>query len=598
MSALITPGSTALGASAGTETSAAQPAASAPDWVPGLSPLGGTPPASAAGASAAAHVSAWSVRAPRSASHTASARLSAPLVGAAHASAWSVRIGAGAAHDAPWRLHPDPLSIAHAAPWRAMPPARACHAAPFGMLARISAAHAAVSGGMQPVRAAHLAPSSGLARRSAAHAAVSGGMQPVRAAHLAPSSGLARRSAAHAAVAGGMQPARAAHRADWRCLAAIAAAHRAPASLRAQNWTSAAHRAPASMPDAEVEILLGPNTLIHAAGTMPVGEATALSLDSGSAVWIAEIELLRAEDYARVRIGDALELVFWGEPIALVCDGRRLSRGEGAPGYVLSAVSPAALLGSSWSAPRVLGQAGMARAAVESLLGQAVDWRLPDWGLPSAAVGLEGTPLELARQIVGAVGGLLESAPDGSLSARPAYPVSPPDWGRAPVTDTLTERHLLSATDRSAAAEAINRVVITSGDIATDHIEIETERDPEDAHHVTVRAYPWPWRPVELVHTGDAATQIGPRAERETEHDELIEILAGQASARYPVHRIDSARYQYADLGALRTDGAALTTASPEYSLLAMRYRARCWEWSVTNARDETIQFLAMECHP
>jgi hypothetical protein len=238
----------------------------------------------------------------------------------------------------------------------------------------------------------------------------------------------------------------------------------------------------------------------------------------------------------------------------------------------------------------------MARAVVEDLLGQGIDWRLVDWRLPDDAVSLEGTPLELARTLVGAVGGLLESAPDGSLIARPAYPVSPPQWAGASAV-TLTDRDRFSHRESAEAVDRRNRYVITSGSAgaAADQIQIASEPVEGDPHAYRVRAYPYPWRPVTLGHTGDSATQIGARAELTIEHRELIEITGGSGSVQYPVDSLISAQYQHQSDGAVRADGTAITTAGGGYALVWITYRTRAWSWTVTNARDETIQFLAIE---
>jgi hypothetical protein len=111
----------------------------------------------------------------------------------------------------------------------------------------------------------------------------------------------------------------------------------------------------------------------------------------------------------------------------------------------------------------------------------------------------------------------------------------------------------------------------------------------------TVRAYPLPWREITLAHTGDAAVQIGTRAQVEQPQEETLEIIAGSATAAYPVTLLDTAVYRYVDLGAVVVEGTAVTTAEPAYSLLDLTYRSRAWQWRVEHPRVESIQFLALE---
>lgn len=167
-------------------------------------------------------------------------------------------------------------------------------------------------------------------------------------------------------------------------------------------------------------------SLLHAGEALALVGTTQISADDGSALWSGDVELAAAEDYARVALGDAVTLQAYGTDYALVVIGKRRARGL-PPSYTLTCQSPAALLDAPWAAPVALAPVERARTVVERLLLQPVDWQLVDWALPAAAAAEEGTPLALARRICAAAGGRLESRPDGSLRARAAYPVSPPD---------------------------------------------------------------------------------------------------------------------------------------------------------------------------
>lgn len=452
----------------------------------------------------------------------------------------------------------------------------------------------AEGGGTTPVAARHVV--LWTAALTVRHIATFGAMSVVSARHVVLSGSRGGMAARHVVAFGAVVPVAARHAVAWARYHDVAARHAATWAVLNHNPVAARREVAWALQDAAVQISDEPTYLEAGLMRLALGEGTVLSADEGSPYWLATLELIEAEDYARVQIGDALTLTFWGEPIALLCDGRRKTlSGEGAPRYWLSARSPVAALGPNWAVPQPLGETGLARAVIERLLDQAVTWQLPDWQLPASAADLEAVPLELARQIVGAAGGLLESRRDGTLRARPAYPVSVPNYAQAPAA-VLTARDLLAHEDRAQAADLVNRLTITSStEIDGDAVQIEAEQDEDDPHAHTVRAYPVPWRPVTLVHTGDGATTIGPRNEITRELEELVEIRAGAGSVPYPVDAVLSADYQHADLGAVHAEARALTTQSPEYSQVALTYRTRAWQWRVTNARTETIQFLAME---
>lgn len=435
------------------------------------------------------------------------------------------------------------------------------------------------------IRARHVARAASLVFVAARHVADRGSMLWVRSHHAAPWAAAVQVSGRHVAV----------------CSAYVSAIARHHASARLSSTTpwSIRHVAGWSAPDTSVQILDEPNHLIHQGRIYPIGDATQISIDEGSPVWIASIDLISEGDYSRVAVGDAVTLVIWGQSVALVCDGRRLVRSEdGPPQYILSGISPVALLAEPWAQSVTIESVAMGSETVDRILDQSVTWGLVDWMLPESATALSGAPLDLARQIAGAVSGVIESNPDGSLVARSLYPVSIPDYADAVPVATLTDRDLLGHSDHADVSARINRLIVTSGETggtASGSIQLDVVADDDDPHAYTIRAYPWPWSDVDLVHTGDAATSIGDRAEVWISQAEQNEILAGSATTRYPVSQVDSTAYQYVNLGRVTVDGRTLTTAVADYSLLNISYQARAWEWRVTNARTETIQFLAMQ---
>ena len=154
-----------------------------------------------------------------------------------------------------------------------------------------------------------------------------------------------------------------------------------------------------------------------------------LSCDEDSPVWMAQISLAELDDFASISIGDALTLTLGLETFALIVDGKTLSRESVADQQCeLSAMSPLALLDAPFAgALRYYQPAAIAaQATVETLIGPVI-WRLPNWLIPAGRLMLEGvTPLAAARNIVAAVGGIVESNPDGSVVCRRRHPVSIP----------------------------------------------------------------------------------------------------------------------------------------------------------------------------
>lgn len=386
------------------------------------------------------------------------------------------------------------------------------------------------------------------------------------------------------------------HTADWAQLADVSARHLADWAQLDYTRASARHVAATSMHGADFRFVSGSVYAAHKGRELALVGELEVSHDDGAALWACDLSLARAEDYARVALGDPLTLHAYGSEYQLVVISRQLTRGM-PPAFSLSCLSPAALLDAPWAESVRVAERGKAHETVEALLGAPIIWDMVDWDLTGDAASMDGTPLQLGRAIVAAAGGRLESLPDGSLKARAAWPVSVPAWPAAVPIATLTEADILAHTDSAEVLEVVDRLVITSGsEQASGSVQIEAALHEDDPQVATVRAWPWPWRPIELVHTGDEQTQVTARQQAQTEHDELVQVLGGAGNTRYPVHTVLDASWQYADRGDWSADGARISTASAAANgLLKVRYKALCWEWEVADPRVGEVLFLALE---
>jgi hypothetical protein len=325
-----------------------------------------------------------------------------------------------------------------------------------------------------------------------------------------------------------------------------------------------------------------------------------LSCDEESPVWIATVEIAELADFADIAIGDALTLVLGQEVFVLVADGKTLSReSQASQRCEVAAISPLALLDAPFAGTIRFyrPEAESAREAVEDLIGP-VDWQLPDWIIPAGRLLMEGvTPLAAARSIVAAIGGIVESAPDGSVVCRRRHPVRVPDYGRAAVAHQFFDADVLSSRTRIAPKRGYNRVTLANEEGAggSNGDRIEYVADPDDANQGTVRVYLTNDRHVLLVHTGHPATVIaalGPVTRTETE---VVEFIEGRASTRYPVTSITAVSWRHADLGNVAADGQALVSTVPGYSLLDLSYTTTSLNWRVVLMADEEVQFVLVD---
>jgi hypothetical protein len=338
--------------------------------------------------------------------------------------------------------------------------------------------------------------------------------------------------------------------------------------------------------DAEPTLMLGGSTIKLTSAR--------ISADEGSPYWMADLSLAIMDDYDRLPVGADVSLHLAGETYALVIDGRALNRPSLADvSPTVTARSPLCRFDAPFAGPLDVANAApvLASEQVAALIGP-VDWRLLDWTIPAGRLAFVGsTSLAVARSIVEAVGGLIESRPDGSVVCRPRHAVRPCSDG---FDLAISDANVFSSGERIASNSTFNALVVGDGQEAGGALDvIEFVADEADPRRGVIRARPVPWRPVDLVHTG-AGVSISGGQQIEFETEEVVEVIAGKAQSKYAVDRMISADWRYANLGAVKAIGKEITAAVPAYSLLAMRYATRVYAWDVAHETPEDVQFLLM----
>jgi hypothetical protein len=328
-----------------------------------------------------------------------------------------------------------------------------------------------------------------------------------------------------------------------------------------------------------------------------------VSIEEGSHSWLANITLADPEDIGRINMGDPIRLLLAGEEYRLIVD--RKNHSQSTPQRInatIRAISPLALLGAPWVAPISQEWSAGADAAqvVQTLIG-TVDWRLPDWTISSGQLAAAHTdPLALARQVVEAAGGVIESLPDGSIVCRHLFPTPVPEMASAVADYEMNGDSILSHDESLDVVEIVNRLIVCDATVSSSNAEIAIEQDshPTDPSIKLIRVYPIPWRPVSVVHTGDALVGLEYIGVEERQETELLEFNLGSATTRYPVLAINAYAWQYKDLGvpeAVVESKSVVVSGSDGQSLLRITYTTRCQLWQATDPRDEEILFLAYD---
>lgn len=339
-----------------------------------------------------------------------------------------------------------------------------------------------------------------------------------------------------------------------------------------------------------------------------------ISTDEEGFIWQAEITLLDIADYKSINIDDQFTLDFYGEIFTLLTESKTLDRASPVGiAMTVRAVSPAIRHDFPRAAPLTItfNTPVTAQATAESILGESITWDIPDWTIPANRLGIaDGAPIQLVQQIVSAVGGVLESNPDGTLIARPKFPVSMnilEDDAQTPAIDQnyFDTADNLSVSEEYTPQKLFNKFRISDttkefdDDLDFDFDEI-TEEDGSTTKSDTeglLKAFVKPFRTNVVVKSSqDASIGFQLNGINTEQLTELVEIKEGIGSVSKPILSIDSFTYEAIDLGTptFVVDDTQIVTPNVnlKYGLLEITYTTRFIEYDVTGVNGKNVQFV------
>lgn len=225
--------------------------------------------------------------------------------------------------------------------------------------------------------------------------------------------------------------------------------------------------------------------------TVELVEAS-VSQDEDGLFWTVRAQIANAADYVRIARLDDIDLDLFGDEYALAVQslGRaRSSTGRGGGTVqqftiVCRSRLWATLGDEAETVTRTWDTAVTARAAVEDLAGETVDWRIVDWQIPAgrlAAVNM--APIAVIQMIAQAAGAVVESARDGSLVVRYRYPVSIPAVDVAtPDHEFLEDAGVVTLSESIDNRTEFDRVALS--DRARAQGYLSAERDPDQPDEI------------------------------------------------------------------------------------------------------------------
>ncbi|QNJ59186.1 hypothetical protein [Vibrio phage vB_ValS_PJ32] len=244
-----------------------------------------------------------------------------------------------------------------------------------------------------------------------------------------------------------------------------------------------------------------------------------------------------------------------------------------------------------------------ALAIVNDLIDHGIIWNIVNWIIPEYRLAVtQQTPLEIAKSIVAAAGGILRTNSFGTPVAEYRHPVSTLDYDTADINVKLnTFDDVLSSKSTLNPKSGNNSFVVTDvapGAVGQQYNDI-LEADVTDKQTAVITAFLSPVRPVIL----DNTAQIAPVVELLGENivsikEELIEIKGGEARTRYPIDSINYLNFISMSLtGVSYNKGSTeLTTADPNaYGLVRINYNTLANQYKVSQVFDPQVQFLLKE---
>lgn len=328
-------------------------------------------------------------------------------------------------------------------------------------------------------------------------------------------------------------------------------------------------------------------------------ESASVVIDEGSSLWTGTFELTNKSDLSKFKAHSLFRFYIHGEEFLFLVSAKNLEHtGPSVIRPTLVGVSPALQLSAPMSlqVTKTWNTSVMAHDVIlEMAGGYPVEITIGNWPILAYRLGVSNaSPLDVIKTVAEAVGGVVDSKPDGTLRIRPKYPVSIPQWGPATVNHVYTpDGHVFTSKSQDLPVRVFNKFRVMDAQIGQggdrlDYTEITSTTGE-------IRAYLSPWREAALVCTSYTADVLGVREEYRDE-EETIEIFNGTGNVRYPVYGVNSIQWMGVPLGGIvaGNDSTVITSTSEDdkFSMLKISYKTRCLVYDVRGEFESVAQFL------
>lgn len=327
-----------------------------------------------------------------------------------------------------------------------------------------------------------------------------------------------------------------------------------------------------------------------------------VSMSEGDYAWNASIILEDLSFYQILNRGDVVELNVQGEIYNLVVESKSLSRGGPADVSMrIEALSPSIKHRFPDATPINYENTTpvLARDAVETILGEVVDWQILNWAIPAYRIRAEDAePISLAQEIVNAVGGVIESKRDGTLLVRNSFRVNIPDYPTATADHVYTDvEHNLSVSEEFTVREGYNSFLVLE-DVTGLSDTLEWVPNEDIVTGGVLRAYPNPWRTtIQIIHTDGTSVSLNPLGVRTRQETETVEFVAGNASLGFAAISLDTITWHSTALTgvALEVHSSTITSGTSVnqgYGVAEITYTVESIDYESSAPLGSVVQYL------
>jgi len=358
-----------------------------------------------------------------------------------------------------------------------------------------------------------------------------------------------------------------------------------------------------TMSEPPVVVLSNECYIVHHYRKMPLLDLS-LHTDTDSYAWSGSVLLAELLDYQNLVSGDIVTLYLQNTAYQLIATKPGYAKsGTSAPQLRLDLISVSAQLAEK----RVTKSWGKitAHSLCEELAGEEIDWRIHDWTIPAGlAVCVNAVAIEYIRDIVAAVGAIVQTLPAGTLRVTYRCPHKPILWANREPDHTITsDRDILSISEQSTEYSFFNAIIVGDGTDDTEgQRDYHHDYEYDGEHTGTLRIWSNPWLPPEnmrVLHTGHESLTIGtPHVKIVTEHETNVEFAAGEGNVKYGLYDLKTTTWNQRNLGQpmWSIDSQNLYAGDAGgYSLADVTYTRRVIEFPINFAIGTQTQFLVVE---